>query len=302
MLSSVIASATSQNPTSGGYQIDATSNSDSQPGRTESPGKLKDAVLPPLNINDLFQKLVATGIVATSSTKSEPHQPAKPHIKLPVVEVPKAESPPPKRNPMELIKLVTFDKPETLKVAQAGLYNILYTGMQCSSCGMRFPPEHSIHYSQHLDWHFRQNRRGKRNIRVASSRKWYYTLSDWKNYEEIEDLEEREKNFFDQQATQAEGQVDEAEEEVEIPTVLADPSMPNDQCEVCKDPFDQFFNEEREEWHLRNAIRIDDKCYHPVCHSDLMVSFLYILRFNRFIKPRFITEITARFHNGGKSV
>ncbi|XP_049825333.1 uncharacterized protein LOC109601802 isoform X2 [Aethina tumida] len=272
MLSSVIASATSQNPTSGGYQIDATSNSDSQPGRTESPGQLKDAVLPPLNINDLFQKLVATGIVATSSTKSEPHQPAKPHIKLPVVEVPKAESPPPKRNPMELIKLVTFDKPETLKVAQAGLYNILYTGMQCSSCGMRFPPEHSIHYSQHLDWHFRQNRRGKRNIRVASSRKWYYTLSDWKNYEEIEDLEEREKNFFDQQATQAEGQVDEAEEEVEIPTVLADPSMPNDQCEVCKDPFDQFFNEEREEWHLRNAIRIDDKCYHPVCHSDLMKS------------------------------
>lgn len=46
-------------------------------------------------------------------------------------------------------------------------------------------------YSQHLDWHFRQNRRGKKNARVANSRKWYYSLSDWKNYEELEDLEER---------------------------------------------------------------------------------------------------------------
>lgn len=56
---------------------------------------------------------------------------------------------------------------------------------------MRFPPEASMWYSQHLDWHFRQNRRGKKNARVANSRKWYYSLSDWKNYEELEDLEER---------------------------------------------------------------------------------------------------------------
>lgn len=63
--------------------------------------------------------------------------------------------------------------------------------MQCSSCGMRFPPEHSMQYSQHLDWHFRQNRKGKKNIRKAASRRWYYNLADWKNYEEVEDLEER---------------------------------------------------------------------------------------------------------------
>lgn len=56
---------------------------------------------------------------------------------------------------------------------------------------MRFPPEQSMLYSQHLDWHFRQNRKGKKNIRKAASRKWYYTVADWKNYEEIEDLEER---------------------------------------------------------------------------------------------------------------
>lgn len=61
---------------------------------------------------------------------------------------------------------------------------------------MRFPPEQSMLYSQHLDWHFRQNRKGKKNIRKAASRRWYYTLADWKNYEEIEDLEERGKSAF----------------------------------------------------------------------------------------------------------
>ncbi|KAJ8971726.1 hypothetical protein NQ317_002556 [Molorchus minor] len=143
--------------------------------------------------------------------------------------------------------------------------------MQCSSCGMRFSPEASMQYSQHLDWHFRQNRKGKRNIRVATSRKWYYTLSDWKNYEELEDLEEREKNYFDQQQ-QAENIGDETEEEVEIPSVPADPETTDECCDVCSDKFDQFFNEEREEWHLRNAIRIEDKTYHPVCYNDYQQS------------------------------
>jgi pre-mRNA cleavage complex 2 protein Pcf11 len=46
-------------------------------------------------------------------------------------------------------------------------------------------------YSQHLDWHFRQNRRDRDNTRKAQSRKWYYDVSDWIQFEEIEDLEER---------------------------------------------------------------------------------------------------------------
>jgi hypothetical protein len=48
-------------------------------------------------------------------------------------------------------------------------------------------------YSQHLDWHFRQNRRDKDNTRKAQSRKWFYDVSDWIQFEEIEDLEERGK-------------------------------------------------------------------------------------------------------------
>lgn len=164
---------------------------------------------PVLNINDLFQKLVASGFVTTTTTAAS--VPLRP---LPVQEVTKKdeenvlvpdstqkpqqiEPPPPKirRSICDYLKPILFEKPETLKVRQSSLYGGLYSGMQCSSCGMRFSPEASMQYSQHLDWHFRQNRKGKRNIRVAASRKWYYSVADWKNYEELEDLEERGKDF-----------------------------------------------------------------------------------------------------------
>lgn len=81
-----------------------------------------------------------------------------------------------------------------------------------------------------------------------------------------------EKNYFDQQQ-QAENAGDDTEEEVEIPSVPADPDTTDDRCDVCHDKFDQFFHEEKEEWHLKNAIRIDDKTYHPVCFEDYQVRF-----------------------------
>lgn len=128
----------------------------------------------------------------------QPQPAPKPSVvqtqKKDVDTVPQAPAPQPtktRRSVCDYLKLITFDKPETLKIRQSALFGGLYSGMQCSSCGMRFSPEASMQYSQHLDWHFRQNRKGKRNIRVAASRRWYYALTDWKNYEELEDLEER---------------------------------------------------------------------------------------------------------------
>jgi len=53
--------------------------------------------------------------------------------------------------------------------------------------------DYCLRYCQHLDWHFRYNRRQKATAKKALSRKWYYDLSDWIQFEEIEDLEERGK-------------------------------------------------------------------------------------------------------------
>ncbi|XP_059484388.1 uncharacterized protein LOC132201872 isoform X2 [Neocloeon triangulifer] len=164
----------------------------------------------------------------------------------------------------EEYKPVTLNS-ESLRVRQVGSYSGLYCGIQCSTCGLRFPPEQTLRYSQHLDWHFRQNRRDKDSAKKAQSRKWYYDVSDWIQFEEIEDLEERAQSWFETQAEE-----DKVEEgEAEIPTVIAKDGEVQEQCEVCHEAFETFFLQEKEEWHLRDAVRVDDKVYHPHCYQDL---------------------------------
>lgn len=63
--------------------------------------------------------------------------------------------------------------------------------MQCSSCGLRYPPEQTLQYSHHLDWHFRQNKKQQESTKKANTRKFYFSVPDWLQYEEIEDVEER---------------------------------------------------------------------------------------------------------------
>lgn len=65
--------------------------------------------------------------------------------------------------------------------------------MQCSSCGLRYPPEQTLQYSHHLDWHFRQNKKQQESTKKANIRKFYFSVPDWLQYEEIEDVEERGK-------------------------------------------------------------------------------------------------------------
>lgn len=48
--------------------------------------------------------------------------------------------------------------------------------------------------------------------------------------------------------------------------------MQNAHCEICQDKFEQFYNEEKEEWQLRMAIRVNDKTYHPLCYEDYQTS------------------------------
>ncbi|GLV35194.1 Pcf11 cleavage and polyadenylation factor subunit [Carabus blaptoides fortunei] len=279
VLSSIITSPMANSNNVSGYQLETRDPSaqDSQDGfpiinptTTEIPGLSMSETtatstvssapfLPPnLNINDLFQKLVASGIVTSAKEKTPP------------------PSAPKQEEPESMIRPVLFTQTETLKTRQQPLIAALFSGMQCSSCGVRFPPEHSMQYSQHLDWHFRQNRRGRNSARKALCRKWYYDVSDWKNFEEIEDIEEREKNWFEsqQQQQQAEGVGEDGDEEIEIPSVPADSNTQDTCCDVCHDKFEQFYNEEKEEWHLRMAIRAEEKTYHPLCYDDYKASLI----------------------------
>jgi len=60
------------------------------------------------------------------------------------------------------------------------------------------------------------------------------------------------------------------------PQETLQPSVPtgsdeDSRCQVCHDAFEQFYNEEKEEWHLRPAVNYEDKNYHPLCLEDYKV-------------------------------
>ncbi|KAM3958316.1 uncharacterized protein ACR2FA_007640 [Aphomia sociella] len=207
-----------------------------------------------INVNDLFAKLVATGIVQVNTDfKAEPKEEVKEEVK------------PKSKEDKNVIHKVDLSRSDTLKVAQPALVWRLYGGMQCSGCGARFPPEHTVRYSQHLDWHFRQNRRERDSARRAHSRRWAYDLADWLQYEELEDLDEREKNWFETSGAAGPEAAEEA------PSVAAG-ALGDHHCALCGDTFQQFYNEDEEEWHLRNSVRHEDNNYHPLCCEDYKAS------------------------------
>lgn len=56
----------------------------------------------------------------------------------------------------------------------------------------------------------------------------------------------------------------------ETPSVAAGPPADHN-CALCGDKFDQFYNEDKEEWHLRNSVRHEENNYHPMCFEDYKV-------------------------------
>uniref|UniRef100_A0A182SJH5 Uncharacterized protein n=1 Tax=Anopheles maculatus TaxID=74869 RepID=A0A182SJH5_9DIPT len=272
-----------------------------QPTTSSTGGGLP--LLSNINVEELYKKIVAAGIITKlggggSSSSPTPPQSAGDGGGSSTAAADSKDSKDPAnkskekdKSPIPEIDPVLLDKPDTIKKRQTAVVHQLFSGMQCSSCGVRFPPEQTMKYSQHLDWHFRQNRRDRDSARKAHSRKWYYDVSDWIQYEEIEDLEEREKNWFEtQQNDQGDlkkggagggggiggGALDGDEfashDDSPQPSCPAGSDEDDRQCHMCHDMFEHFYNEETEEWHLKNAIRIDGSTYHPLCYEDYKAS------------------------------
>lgn len=42
----------------------------------------------------------------------------------------------------------------------------------------------------------------------------------------------------------------------------------DNKCFVCHEDLDQFYHEENEEWHLRNAVRVEGITFHHSCYQD----------------------------------
>ncbi|KAM7300430.1 pre-mRNA cleavage complex 2 protein Pcf11 isoform X4 [Ixodes scapularis] len=253
-----------------------------------APAQVVPPALPPaleVNVGELFSKLIAAGILkqspepgngAPGSAAGEPqqqqrsqhpghhhtHPSQKKRRRKQRVEHIRQEH----RRPAESVPPLSFFKTDQLKVKHPGVISALHVGTQCASCGLRFTDEKCEKYRQHLDWHFRANRRDKDGARKAFSRKWFYEMEDWIQFEEIEDLEERARSFFEQQATVEQDQS--SNSPVAIKSVPASGDETENTCAVCEEAFQLFWVEEEEEWHFRDAMRVENKVYHPACYED----------------------------------
>lgn len=171
----------------------------------------------------------------------------------------------------KLIK-VLLSQPKALKQRETTIVDTLYAGEQCSSCGIRFPKHETTKYGQHLDWHYRKNRRNRNTQKRTHSRDWFYGITDWLQFEEIENVDERERNWFEMQQNNMDLLNDDSNQgsssPAEQPSCIAGPYDQDKTCDMCHDPFEMFYNEESEEWHLRNAVQVDECIYHPVCFED----------------------------------
>uniref|UniRef100_A0A8D0DJV8 Pre-mRNA cleavage complex 2 protein Pcf11 n=1 Tax=Salvator merianae TaxID=96440 RepID=A0A8D0DJV8_SALMN len=234
-----------------------------QPGSI--PLSYADNHLGQLDVNELYSKLLSTGILKVLHPDSASTQ---------VNEVsahpsPEDEEEDQDQNEDQDVPDLTNFVIEELKQRYDSVINRLYTGIQCYSCGMRFTTSQTDVYADHLDWHYRQNRTEKDVSRKVTHRRWYYSLTDWIEFEEIADLEERAKSqFFEKVHEEVVLKTQEAAKEKEFQSVPAGPAGADESCEICQEQFEQYWDEEEEEWHLKNAIRVDEKIYHPSCYED----------------------------------
>ncbi|KFO06839.1 Pre-mRNA cleavage complex 2 protein Pcf11, partial [Balearica regulorum gibbericeps] len=227
------------------------------------PHSYPDNHLGQLDVNELFAKLLSTGILKLSKTDSTSAQVNE------TSSQPVAEEEDDDQNEDQNVPDLTNFTVEELRQRYDSVINRLYTGIQCYSCGMRFTTSQTDVYADHLDWHYRQNRTEKDVSRKITHRRWYYSLTDWIEFEEIADLEERAKSqFFEKAHEEVVLKTQEAAKEKEFQSVPAGPAGAVESCEICQEQFEQYWDEEEEEWHLKNAIRVDEKIYHPSCYED----------------------------------
>ncbi|XP_071362024.1 pre-mRNA cleavage complex 2 protein Pcf11 [Trachinotus anak] len=232
-----------------------------------------------VDVNDLLSKLISNGII----------RPSQPDAPTPAVgaETPStAPAPPPVEEEEEEEQEVEEDEDvpdltsfsiDDMKQRYESVVTKLYSGNQCCLCSMRFTAAQTDMYADHLDWHFRQNHAGKVASKKVTHRRWYYSLTDWIEFEEIADLEERAKSQFFEKENEEEVQKNQAAaKEKEFQCVRAAKDQVGELCEICQEPFETYWVEEEEDWFLKNALRVDDKNFHPSCFEDYKNTSSYL--------------------------
>lgn len=173
------------------------------------------------------------------------------------------------------LRLTTADMQRELPLGSLEAINFKEMPLQCRQCANRYPsgPKGQASMDQHLDWHFRQNRRAKDSAARGQSRSWFSRLEEWIRGGYDDDAPSK----VNETGSTGTGRVAVAmtpaqEAELKAATnafVVApsdDPGVATKPCPICKELFKSEWSEEEEEWIWKNAIKVNGIYYHGSCH------------------------------------
>lgn len=149
---------------------------------------------------------------------------------------------------------------------------------QCKQCGIRFSDDTigKKEMEDHLDMHFRQNRKANQSLGRGHSRSWFVDLDDWVHESRVDVKGKGRADGPRPTTNKAALAVDAARRDAELRTqfvvVLSGDEAKPLSCPICKETLKTEFLEDDEEWVWKNAIRKDEKIYHATCYSEAMSS------------------------------
>ncbi|EIN10422.1 hypothetical protein PUNSTDRAFT_84460 [Punctularia strigosozonata HHB-11173 SS5] len=158
---------------------------------------------------------------------------------------------------------------------RAPIVEILYESLpsQCKQCGVRFADDTlgKKALEDHLDIHFRQNRKASQNVGRGHSRSWFISIEDW-----IRDAEnwkgkrpmDGSKRLTARESAAAEAAKLDSELRAQFVVVPPGDEAKTFSCPICKENLKSEFLEDDEEWVWRNAVKKDDRIFHATCHAE----------------------------------
>lgn len=147
------------------------------------------------------------------------------------------------------------------------LIDLLYSSMplQCYQCGQRWhdTPEQRALKDEHLDWHFRTNKRLREHSVRSQSRALFLTETEWINFSISDDGSPEQKNEAAQSGP-----------DLNLSTVPkpSDPSLHDSICPICKETFVTDWDDTSEDWVWKNAVDVNGVVYHATCHAEALVA------------------------------
>ncbi|EIW62016.1 uncharacterized protein TRAVEDRAFT_57146 [Trametes versicolor FP-101664 SS1] len=250
-------------------QIDLSRFLTSQPAPTAS----TSTAAPVSDITNLFNALVKAGVVGTPTNAGAT---SKSEERVSSVD-PQREAVRAYRKSVlsHKIKLTSSD----ITRQRPPIVNLLYQNLptQCKQCAVRFPGDARGKklLEDHLDMHFRQNRKASQAIGRGHSRSWFVTLEDWVHSDSVD---VKGKGRADGRSLTSKAAVAEeaAKREAELRAMHVvvppgDEAKPIS-CPICKEHLKSEFLEDDEEWVWRNAVKKDDRIYHATCHAEAVAS------------------------------